>query len=274
MLVCHTMAYIGIGDFDYTPPIYGSGQYSAWERCIASAIGAPARIKFPVPKTIVHSLLLWRPYSILQHRNRLSTALATIICSRPSEVAQFQSCDFWPDFHTGYGIPGYKGTAAFNIKKKKNDSGRRGQLAAVGKSKNPDLDLVQQLKHWIFSMGLSPHPLCQKRSYPSRHCSFCPPLFPVLQKGARNSILATFQHCSPQQISDGVKSVCTHFGANPAYFSGISTRKGGITIAIEAGVPEEILFLQSGHGQTHAARRYINFTNPARLFETFQAFDL
>ena len=261
-------------EFDYTPPIYGSGQYSAWERCIASAIGAPARIKFPVPKTIVHSLLLWRPYSILQHRNRLSTALATIICSRPSEVAQFQSCDFWPDFHTGYGIPGYKGTAAFNIKKKKNDSGRRGQLAAVGKSKNPDLDLVQQLKHWIFSMGLSPHPLCQKRSYPSRHCSFCPPLFPVLQKGARNSILATFQHCSPQQISDGVKSVCTHFGANPAYFSGISTRKGGITIAIEAGVPEEILFLQSGHGQTHTARRYMNFTNPASLFETFQAFDL
>ena len=62
-------------------------------------------------------------------------------------------------------------------------------------------------------MGLSPHPLClillsdlillsiAKRSYPSQHCSFCPPLFPVLQKGARNSVLATFQHCSPQQIS-------------------------------------------------------------------------
>ena len=123
-------------------------------------------------------------------------------------------------------------------------------------------------------MGLSPHPLCQKRSYPSRHCSFCPPLFPVLQKGARNSILATSQNCSPQQISGEVKSVCTHFGANPAYFSGIGTRKGGITIAIEAFVPEEILFLQSGHGQTRAARRYKNFTDPAHLFETFQAFDL
>ena len=65
------------------------------------------------------------------------------------------------------------------------------------------------------------------------------------------------RHCSPQQ-SDGVKSVCTHFGANPVYFAGISTRKGGITIAIEAGVPQEILFLQSGHGQTRAARRYMN----------------
>ena len=88
-----------------------------------------------------------------------------------------------------------------------------------------------------------------------------------------NSILATSYHCSPQQISDGIKSVCTHFGVNPAYFSGISTRKGGITIAIEA-VPEEILFLQSGHGQTREARRYVNFTDPAHFFETFQAFDL
>ena len=96
----------------------------------------------------------------------------------------------------------------------------------------------------------------------------------MLQKDAGDSIPATSRHCSPQQISDGVKSVCTHFGADPAYFSGISTRKGGITIAIEAGVPEEILFLQSGHGQTRASRRYMNFTDPARLFETVQAFDL
>ena len=51
--------------------------------------------------------------------NHLSTALETIICSRPGEVAQFQTCDFWPDFHTGYGIPGYEGTTAFNIKRKR-----------------------------------------------------------------------------------------------------------------------------------------------------------
>ena len=76
-------------------------------------------------------------------------------------------------------------------------------------------------------MGLSPHPLClillsdlillsiAKQSYPSQHCSFCPPLFPVLQKGARNSVLATFQHCSPQQISyesnlSALTQICLH----------------------------------------------------------------
>ena len=85
-------------------------------------IGAPARIRFPVPKTIVHSLLLWLLHSVFQHRNCLSTALATILCSRPSKESQFQSCDFWPDFHTSYGIPGYDKTDAFNIKKKAADN--------------------------------------------------------------------------------------------------------------------------------------------------------
>jgi len=260
--------------FDYKPPILGSGEFSAWENCIKSALGSPARIRLPVPKSIVHALLAWRPLTPGQHCDRLLTALATIICCRPSEVAQLQSCDFWPDFHTSYGIPGYIGTAAINIKKKKNDTGRRGQLAAIGISKNRELDLVIQIKHWLCLMHLNPAPSCTKRLYPGDYCPVCPPLFPVLQNGPQNIAVATFQHRSSQQISSGVKRVCAHFGANPAYFSGVSTRKGGLTIAIQAGVPEVILFLQSGHGQTRAARRYITFTEPSRLFETFQAFDL
>ena len=60
-------------------------------------------------------------------------------------------------------------------------------------------------------MGLSPHLLCQKRSYPARHCSLCPPLFPVLQKGACNSMLATSQVLNIVLLSKrvGVKSACT-----------------------------------------------------------------
>ena len=60
---CWAAIQIRHKEFEYTPPIHGSGQYSAWERCIASALGAPARIRFPVPKSIVHSLFLWRSTS-------------------------------------------------------------------------------------------------------------------------------------------------------------------------------------------------------------------
>ena len=53
-------------------------------------------------------------------------------------------------------------------------------------------------------------------------------------------------------------------------FSGISDRKGGLSTAIT----EEILFIQSGHGQARAARNYIHLQDPARLFDTFRAFGL
>ena len=55
-------------------------------------------------------------------------------------------------------------------------------------------------------------------------------------------------------------------------FSGISARKGhgGLSTAIT----EEILFIQSGHGQARAARNYIHLQDPARLFDTFRAFGL
>ncbi len=49
---------------------------------------------------------------------------------------------------------------------------------------------------------------------------------------------------------------------------------GGLTVAIEAGVPEHILWMQSGHAQDRAARRYVRLTNPDRLYDTWRAFHL
>ena len=57
-------------------------------------------------------------------------------------------------------------------------------------------------------------------------------------------------------------------------FSGISARRGGISTAIEKGVPEHILWMQSGHAQDSAARRYVRLGSPARLYETWAAFGL
>jgi hypothetical protein len=57
-------------------------------------------------------------------------------------------------------------------------------------------------------------------------------------------------------------------------FSCISTSKGGLSTAIEAGVDEVILFLQSGHGKPLPARAYMHFSDLRRLLETFEAFGL
>ena len=63
-------------------------------------------------------------------------------------------------------------------------------------------------------------------------------------------------------------------GAHQSQHSGVSARRGCITTATEAGVPEEVLWLQSGHAGGSSSRRYVNLTDPARLFQTWAAFRL
>jgi hypothetical protein len=48
-------------------------------------------------------------------------------------------------------------------------------------------------------------------------------------------------------IVDGLRQV----GFDTTLFSGISARRGGLSTAIEAGVPEHTLWMQSGHRGTH-----------------------
>ena len=66
----------------------------------------------------------------------------------------------------------------------------------------------------------------------------------------------------------------SHVGYDTSLFSGISARRGGISTAIEAGVPEAILWMQSGHAQDVAARRYMQLRSPALLYKTWEAFSL
>lgn len=63
-------------------------------------------------------------------------------------------------------------------------------------------------------------------------------------------------------------------GINTQFFSGICARKGGLSTAIENGVPEEIVWMQSGHANSPAARRYVELGSPALLYKTWEAFKL
>jgi hypothetical protein len=68
-------------------------------------------------------------------------------------------------------------------------------------------------------------------------------------------------------IVDGLCQV----GFDTSLFSGISARRGGLSTAIEAGVPEHILWMQSGHAQDVAERRYVQLGSPALLYDTWAA---
>ena len=60
-------------------------------------------------------------------------------------------------------------------------------------------------------------------------------------------------------------------GGDAQNFSRKSMRLGGLSIAINARVPEPILYLQIGHGKGKAARGYMIPDDPYILYDTGRA---
>jgi hypothetical protein len=256
------------------PPIYGFGEFSSWTRCLSRLVGRPSALLFPVHRLMVVAMLRMRPDSDRDNRDRLMVALATICCLRVSELIALQLCDVWFDFHTGYGIRGFHGTAAIHVAWRKNDCERKGHHPAIGRALDSALDILHQLRHWMAKHGLIVSPHCQKAARPAARCPHCPPLFSRFRNGPRCTAIPSDLPLSGQMFGDALRRVLHACGADVQRFSGISARKGGLTTAITAGVTEEILFLQSGHSQSRAARHYMHLQDPDRLFDTFRAFGL
>ena len=126
---------------------------------------------------------------------------------------------------------------------------------------------------------------CTALSRPGRRCTACPPLsralFPKLVRGPGDTwVLHHDPTPSPALIFGMVTSALSMIGVDTDAFSGVCCRMSGLTRAIaspgpsEAGVPESILWTQSGHSQDRAARRYARLTNQDRLYDTWRAFRL
>ena len=193
---------------------------------------------------------------------------------RVSEVARLQSCDLWFDHFTGYGVGGFEGSCAVHVAYRKNDSVRKGHLPGIGRSRDPELDLVWQLRVWLRQMQLEPRAGCTKRALSAARCPVCPPLFPCTTRAPGYLTISADRPMSPQQVGQAIRSSVASAGCDPQRFSGISARKGGLSTAISAGVDEVVLYLQSGHGPERAARRYMQLLTPEHLMETFWAFEL
>jgi hypothetical protein len=132
----------------------------------------------------------------------------------------------------------------------------QGPLPAFGRSQDPELDAVAQLRRWLELAGLAVHPSCAR-------------------EGRRGAELARRRRpCTRQKASDWIRWVVMQAGGDSSRFSGISARKGDTSTAIEARVDKAILYLQSGHGAALPAQAYMWIAFPARFLETFEAFGL
>ena len=188
-------------------------------------------------------------------------------------------CDIWWRFDELAGFLQFAGGAAFNIGIRKNDQFRCGHQARVGVPKDPRLDLLAQLREALRLLGtLGPHPGCVKSKAAGRaanhtvRCNVCPPVFPRRIKKGQEFDLS--RPATSAEVSASIIRGMQHVGFDTTYYSGISARKGGLSTAIEAGVPEHILWMQSGHAQDVAARRYVQLNSPALLYRTYESFGL
>ena len=259
--------------FELQPPLEAQGDYTRFTSTLGRFQGRQAELRYPVHKDVVAKMLRHRAVNLAGWRDRLAAVIATLCCLRPSEGARAQVCDFFPDFDKESGFPGWKGTAALNVRLRKNDQQRRGHWPRMGRSRDPDLDAVYQMKAWMRRAGLVVQTGCTRRTDPQGVCRACAPLFPLSVHRSQSTFILSRQP-SPSAFSAmivrGLKSV----GMDTRLFSGKSARMGGLSTAIEASVPEWILWMQSGHAQDKAARAYVALRSPVLLFRTWEAFDL
>jgi hypothetical protein len=263
-------------DAGLATPLDKPGEYSRWLHACSVTEGRPRLLKFPIQREVIAKLLSRpgirrAPYA--EQRNTLATVLATICCTRCSEVAALQACDLLFDFDTLRGAGQYHGTMAIKICKRKNDAIRKGLFPRIGRPKEPGStnDVVAWLRTYLAHFGLNRHGACTRSFRDRERCPVCPPVFCMTAREGRVTVIRKTA-CSRQLISDAITQTVATVGVDADMFSGISARKGGLSTAIEAGVPEWVLFFQSGHGQSKAARAYMALDSPTFLFDTWKAF--
>ena len=275
--------------FHLPRPVSGDGEYTRLTKALARFQGVQHRHVFPIHRDLVVRMLLYQPTehedcagpdggckscwkSLYEWRNALCSVCHTIGCMRPDEGHNGQLCDWWPDYDSMAGYPEFAGGAALNISAQKNDAGRKGAHKRFGKSADPHLDFVDQMRQFHEAAGMRLHPACRKRERPEQRCAWCPPLWPRART-ARVGFDFT-KPPSADMVSDWIVLGLKQAGLNTSMFSGVCARRGGLSTAIEAGVPEVILWMQSGHAQELAARRYVELRSPKLYFATWAAFKL
>ena len=254
-------------------PLQGHTSYSRLTRCLARVLGRTHDHKRGITRDMVVTSLRSSPPDLLAFRNKNALCTLTIGCMRPSEGAAALTCEL--EFNADYnaGLTQYRDCSTLHCLMRKNDQERKGHQMRFGVSSDPALDINFQLGLFMDLAGTRPRTNCNGTR--KKKCTVCPYLFPKMVKGASGAWeVAPNPKPSPALVSSMVTSALRSIGVNSSSFSGASCRMGGLTVASEAGVPESILYMQSGHAQPTAARGYVRLTNPDRLYDTWRAFRL
>ena len=255
--------------FGLLSPLVGARAYTRFMGSLTRFQGTQSPYKSPITPDLVMAMLLAPTKSPAEERNVLAACTGTVSGLRPAEGAAMQACDLMVGFDARHG-PAYRLAAATNVMQRKQDQGRKGHHPRIGRGSRPETDIFGRLIAFTASCGTSPGPRCTKQARPHARCPACAPLFPLFLPGGSPRLKAP----SASAFSDMILKALRLAGADPRDFSGVCARRGCISTATEAGVPEAVIYLQSGHAQSTSARCYIKITRPDLLYATWEAFGL
>jgi len=250
------------------PPLAPSLAFTRLFKAVASIKGTPGRLQFPIGSHHVQRFLNLVGLSKLELRSVLVTVLGTVGCCRVENVANLQMCDLLWELDAAF-HDSLAGGLAIRIYRRKQDTGRFGLYIRI-----PAGALVEWLRRFVGSLELRVSDECSKKVNSGARCPVCDPVFPrtvVGRTGEARNCARQLQPMSRQQVSGAVKTAIALLGVDDRHYSGISMRRGGITAAVQARVPEPILYLQSGHGTAKAGRRYVDPDDPRILYMTGRA---
>ena len=116
--------------FGHRPPLWKPGAFRRRLKALSSIRGSPTKLAFPIGVHHVQGMLRLIGLSPVQRRNVVLVACGTVMCARPCEVPSVQACDVhWgvdAAFHSRY-----EDGVGIKVKKRKNDTARRGLMTRV-----------------------------------------------------------------------------------------------------------------------------------------------
>ena len=239
-----------------------------WATAATKRLGLPQSEKFPVLATHIRAFLRIPRTSLRMLRDVTMLCVGTICALRSSELLKLDVCDVLD------GIDG-KGTMGILLWKRKNDGHKRGLYPRIGQAKDASLCVIALVRTYLRRTGLTVSPKCTKGTYRRSPCDECGRLFRnTTAGGSRMEETASPRHgVSSGTLRNALKTALASIGVEPSKYSPVSLRKGGVSTALAAGIPEDLRKLQSGH-KSACWKAYADNVHRAQLYRFFSSFGL
>jgi hypothetical protein len=138
-------------------------------RAVISLQGSQRRQITPITRFNVNCLMMLRGLTIGKEHDVAITVAGTQLCARVGEIKRLQVYDLLPNYDVAFSRR-YCGSAAIQIRKRKQDQQRKWLYPRLMKGFTKTLCIVKCLQAMVAKRGLAVSAECTKRRRPAARC--------------------------------------------------------------------------------------------------------